>query len=229
MKNTLEKMVKTDSELKNDVLAELEYEPSVKVTDLGILVHEGTVTLTGHTNSFNGKSEAVRAVQRIAGVRAIADEIEVKLPNSVSHTDEDIATIAAKQLDWSTTVPGAVSVTVRNGIITLEGEVEWWYMKNAATNVVHHLTGVKGVINLIAIKPKLSSTEVKTEIRSAFERNALLDANDIEVKTSGNTVTLYGKVRNYAELDEAERVAWAAPGVLAVENHLTVMWSHFNE
>lgn len=229
MNSTLEKTLKSDSELKKDVLAELEYEPSVKVTDLGVLVHDGIITLTGHTSSYNGKQEAVRSVQRIAGVKAIADEIEVQLPNYISHTDEDIAMIAAKHLDWSTTIPGAVRVTVRHGWITLEGEVEWWYMKNAAANVVYHLSGVKGVSNLITIRPRLTASEVKGDIRSAFERSALLDASKVQVETSGNTVILRGKVRNYAERDEAERVAWAASGVLAVENHLTVSWSQFNE
>ena len=231
MKSTLERTIdKTDAALKEDVLAELKYEPSVKVTDIGVLVNDGVVTLNGHTNSYNGKWEAVRAVKRIAGVKAIADDIEVKLPDTVSHTDTDIATAVEHHLKWSTTVPmGAITATVRNGWITLEGEVEWWYQKNAARNVVNYLSGVKGVSNMISIKPKLTPTEVKMAIRSAFERSALLDSNKVQVETSGSQVTLRGKVRNYAERDEAERAAWAAPGVLSVDNNLIVQWSRFSE
>ena len=217
---------KSDTELKSDVLAELKYEPSVKVTDIGVLVKDGVVTLNGYASSYGEKWDAVRAAKRVAGVKAIADDIEVKLPDSQRRTDGDIAAAAANQIDWSTTIPtGAVEVTVREGWITLEGEVEWWYQKNAAENVVQYLAGVKGVTNLITIKPKLAPAEVETAIKSAFERNALLDATKIQVETSGNKVVLRGKVRNYAERDEAERAAWAAPGVFSVDNQLQVAWS----
>ena len=231
MKSTLERTVdKTDVELKDDVLAELKYQPGIKVTDLGVLVNEGIVTLNGHTSSYNGKWEVVRAVKRIAGVKAIAGDIEVKFPGSVSYTDADIAAAAEHHFEWSTTVPmGAITAIVRHGWITLEGEVEWWYQRNAAGNVVHYLSGVKGVSNMISIKPKLTPTEVKMAIRSAFERSALLDSNKVQVETSGSQVTLRGKVRNYAERDEAERAAWAAPGVLSVDNNLIVQWSRFSE
>lgn len=231
MKSTIERTTnKTDADLKNDVLAELKYEPSIKVTELGVLVNDGTVTLNGHTNSYHGKWEAIHAVKRVAGVKAIADEIEVQLSSSSMHTDEDIASAAAHHLKWSMIVPtGKVMATVRKGWITLEGEVEWKYMKNAAENVVQHLSGVKGVSNMITIKPNLTSTELKSSIRSAFERSALLDANKIEVETSGSQVVLRGNVRNYTERDEAERVAWSAPGILSVDNNLVVQWFSFSE
>ena len=217
---------KNDTELKNDVLAELKYEPSVQVSDIGVLVKDGAVTLNGYATNYGEKWEAVRAAKRVAGVRAIADDIEVKLPDSLRRTDGDIAAAAANQIDWSTTIPtGTIEVTVREGWITLEGEVEWWYQKDAAENAVRYLAGVKGVSNLITIKPKVASAEVATAIKSAFERNALLDANKIQVETSGNTVTLRGKVRNHAERDEAERAAWGAPGVWSVDNQLKVAWS----
>jgi osmotically-inducible protein OsmY len=225
MKNMVEK---TDSELKTDVLSELKYEPSVTVTDVGFLVKDGTVTLNGYATSYFEKQEAVRAVKRISGVKAIADDIEVKLPGSLHRTDGDIATAATSQIEWLTTIPTeTVGVTVSKGWITLDGEVEWWYQKNAAAQVVQHLAGVKGVSNMISIKPRLTAAEVQTDIKSAFERNALLDANKVQVEISGSNVILRGKVRNYAEQEEAERVAWAAPGVLSVANHLTVKWSHF--
>jgi osmotically-inducible protein OsmY len=220
MKNTIEK---TDIELKTDVLSELKYEPSIKVTDIGVLVKDGTVTLNGYATSYNEKREAVRAVKRVAGVKAIADDIEVKLPSSMHRTDGDIAASAANQIASCTIIPAkTITPTVRDGWITLDGQVEWWYQKNAAGNVVHYLSGVKGVSNNISIKPKLTTMAVETAIQSAFKRSALFDASKIQVKTSQNEVVLSGKVRNYGELEEAERAAWAAPGVFSVDNNLTL-------
>jgi VCBS repeat-containing protein len=159
-------------------------------------------------------------------VTAIADDIAVKVPSSMLRTDGDIAAAAANQIKWSSSVPaGAAKITVREGWITLEGEMEWWYQKNAAETAVQYLAGVKGVSNQITIKPKLKAVDIESSIRTAFERNGQLDADAVEVETSGNKVTLRGQVRNYAERDEAERVAWAAPGVFSVENKLKVDWS----
>jgi osmotically-inducible protein OsmY len=221
---------KTDATLKIDVLAELKYDPSVKVTDIGVLVKDGTVTLNGYATSYGEKWEAVRAVKRVTGVKAIADDIEVKLPSSLQHNDGDIATAAAHQIDMSTSIPeGIVQATVRDGWITLEGNVEWWYQKNAAGQIVQHLAGVKGVSNFIEIAPKLNAAELETNIQSAFKRSAVLDAKHIRVETAGNKVILRGDVRNYQEREEAERVAWAAPGVLTVANHLEVKWPFFGE
>jgi osmotically-inducible protein OsmY len=221
---------KTDATLKIDVLAELNYEPSVTVTDIGVLVKDGTVTLNGYATNYREKWEAVRAVKRVAGVLAIADDIEVKLPSSLQRNDGDIATAAAHQIDIGTSIPvGIVQATVRDGWITLEGNLEWWYQKNAAEQVVKHLAGVKGVSNFIEIVPKLKAAEIETNIQSAFKRSAMLDAKHIRVETAGNKVILRGDVRNYQEREEAERVAWAAPGVLSVANHLEVKWPFFGE
>ena len=188
-------LARSDTELKTDVLAELLYEPSVKVTDIGVFVDGGTVTLRGYAASYGEKSDAVRAAKRVAGVRAIADDIEVRLPESVCWTDGDIATAAANQINSSPSIPsGTVDVTVSQGRITLEGELQWWYEKTAAETVVQHLAGVREVTNLIRIKPKLATAEVETAIRSAFRRNALLESNKIQVVTSGNKVILRGTV-----------------------------------
>jgi osmotically-inducible protein OsmY len=222
MKSNLKK---SDTDLKRDVLAELKYEPSVKVTDIGVLVKDGTVTLNGYASNYGEKWDAVRAAQRVAGVNAIADDIEVKLPDSQRRTDGEIATAAAYQINSSTMFPsGTVSVTVREGWITLEGEVAWWYRKDAAEKAVLHLGGVRGVTNQILIKPILAPADVEKAIKSAFERNALLDAFKIQVETTGNKVILRGKVRSYAEREEAERAAWAAAGVFSVDNQLKVEW-----
>ncbi len=216
---------KTDTDIKTDVLSELKYEPRVKVTDIGVLVKDGTVTLNGYATSAAEKWEAVQATKRVVGVKAIADDIEIKLAETFINTDSDIAAAAIHHIDWFTTIPrGSVKVTVRNGWITLDGEVDWQYLKIAAGHFLHHLSGVKGVSNDISIKPRLSVSEVATDIKAAFKRSAMLDANKIQIDVTGSKVTLKGKVRNYAEFDEAERAVWAASGVLTVDNQLSVQW-----
>lgn len=219
----MQNIEKTDIELQNDVLSELTYDPSVKVSDFGVVVKNGTVTLNGYATSYHEKREAVRAAKRVAGVKAIADDIEVQLPTSHHRTDSDIAEAVIKQIDWSTNLPtGSILATVRNGWVTLEGEVEWWYQKNAVGDLVKLLVGVKGVSNSISISPKVTKATVEADIQSAFKRSAMLDAKHIHVQISGNKVILGGKVRNYTEIEEAERVAWSEPGVTEVDNHLTV-------
>jgi len=216
---------KTDLELKTDVLAELTYEPTVKVTDVGVQVKEGVVTLTGHVSSYSEKWHAIESAKRVAGVRAIADEIRIHLPDSMRHTDGDIAGEAATHIAWSTSLPkGAVKVSVREGCITLTGELEWWYQKRAAEHAVQHLHGVKEVTNLITIKPTHPHGNIEAAITSAFERNAVLEARKIQVQSEESRVTLRGTVKSYAERDEAERTAWAAPGVYSVDNQIQVEW-----
>jgi len=216
---------KSDTDLKTDVLAELAYEPSVNITDIGVLVKEGTVTLTGFATSHREKSGAVQAAKRVAGVRAIADNLVVKLPHSLLRTDGEIAGAAASQIGWLTSIlPGAINVTVSDGWVTLEGAVEWRYEKNNAQHSVQNMAGVNGVVNLITVKARPMATDVKAAIEAAFERNALLDAGRIQVEISGSKVTLRGAVRNHAERDEAERVAWNAAGVWSVDNQIEVKW-----
>jgi osmotically-inducible protein OsmY len=216
---------KTDTDLKMDVLAELEFEPSVDITDLGVLVKDGVVTLNGRASNYTEKLNAVRATKRVAGVLAIADDIEVNLPEFGKQTDGEIATFAANRINWSTEIPaGAVKVVVRDGRITLEGTVEWGYQKHAAEMAVQDLAGVKDISNEITINPSLTASGIGTDIELAIKRNAMLDDSGIQVETSGSTVVLSGKVRNHAELEEAVRVAWAAPGVHTVDNRLKVDW-----
>ncbi len=222
MKTSLEK---SDEEMKIDVLAELEFDPSVKVSDIGVLVKDGTVTLNGFATSYGERFAAVRSAKRVAGVKAIADDIEVKLPDSSIRSDGDIAAVAAHQIDWNSTIPkGIAKVTVRDGWITLEGKFDWWHEINAAEEAVHHLAGVQGVNNLITLKPKEPITAIDSILKDAFQRNALLDSGSIQVEVAGDKVILRGKVRSYAEREEAERVAWSAPGVLSVDNELDVEW-----
>ena len=221
---------KTDTELKTDVLSELQYEPSVTVTNIGVLVKDGIVTLNGYVTSYGERLEVVHTVKRVAGVQAIADDITVKLPDTVRFTDGDIAAVAVHQINGSTTIPqGSIEVTVREGRVTLNGEVEWWLLKTLAENLVKHLPGVTSVSNLIAIKPKLRAAGIEAAIKSAFKRNALLANSLIQVESTGSEVILRGIVRNHAEREETERVAWAAPGVFFVHNQLTVKWLGFSE
>ena len=222
MKTSVEK---SDEEMKVDVLAELEFDPSVKVSDIGVLVKDGTVTLNGYATSYGERFAAVRSAKRVAGVKAIADDIEVKLPDSSRRTDGEIAAAAAHQIDWNSTIPkGIAKVTVRDGWVTLQGEFGWWHEKNAAEEAVHHLVGVKGVTNLITIKPKEAPADIESIVKDAIERNSLLVAEQILVEAVGNEVILRGKVRSYTAREEAERVAWAAPGVFSVTNELDVEW-----
>ena len=222
------KKVKTDAQIKTDVLSELKFEPAVKVTDIGVLVKDGVVTLNGSTTSHGEKWHAVRAAKRVVGVKAIADEICVNLGEQHKRTDAEIAAAAVHQLEWSTTIPkGTTKVTVRDGWVTLEGVVEWWYQKNAAEDVLLYMVGVKGITNQITIKPLISATDVEKSIRAAFARHAMLDARKIEVETYGSKVTLIGTVANHMEREEAERVAWAAPGVHSVDNQIKLEWWGF--
>ena len=221
----VKKVEKTDSELKEYVLSEFAYEPSVKATDIGVVVRDGILTLNGYVTNYSEKWSALRAAKRVAGITAIADDIEVRLPNSINHSDADIAAAAVNQIKCSTTLPKeAIGITVSEGWVTLEGALEWWYQKDAAEDLMQSMSGVTGVSNQIALKPVLSATGVDASIRAAFERSALLDASKIQVETSGSLVTLRGKVRNYSERDEAERIAWAAPGAYEVDNQISVSW-----
>ena len=222
MKTSVEK---NDEELKIDVLSELEFDPSVEVSDIGVLVKNGTVTLNGYATSYGERFAAVRSAKRVAGVKAIADDIEVKLPGSSHRTDGDIAAAAIHQIDWNTTIPkGIAQVTVRDGWITLQGEFEWWHEKNATESAVLHLAGVKGVTNLITLKPTSVPVNVEATIKAALMRSSLLDADKIQVEATGSEVILLGKVRNYTEREEAERIAWSATGVYSVDNQLEVEW-----
>ena len=225
MNQTTNKSV-SDADLKNNILSELKFDPSVKATDIGVVVKDGTVTLNGSVTSYWEKSSAVRAAKRVVGVSAIADEIQIKFPGSIHRTDGDIAAAAAEHIKWSTSVPeNAVTVTVRDGMVTLEGTLEWWFQKNAAENAVHYLQGVKSVFNKIVLKPTVTSSGIESAIEAAFKRSAVLDADEVTVSTAGGTVTLRGKVRTYSEKEEAARTAWAAAGVQSVDNQLTVNWS----
>ncbi|MGA3181054.1 MAG: BON domain-containing protein [Verrucomicrobiota bacterium] len=216
--------MKSDADLQKDVLAELELEPGVKVQDIGVSVREGIVTLNGSVCNYAGKLAAANAAKRVAGVRGLAEDMVVKLPNWSRRTDSDIAAAALEAVKWMSTVPAdRVKITVRDGWLSLEGTVEGWRQKSAAEEAVRNLAGIKGVINLIVIKPEVASANVKGAINAAFDRHVLLDAQKIQVETNGGNVVLRGLVRSFYEREEAERAAWSAEGVTHVENRIVLI------
>ena len=215
--------MKTDMELERHVMDELRFEPEVDAGDIGVAVKDGVVTLTGNVLSYFEKMAAERAVKRVSGVKGVAEEIQVNLPSFSERTDADIARAAANALEWNILVPDEkVKVTVEKGWLTLDGEVDWQYEKEAAQETVQALTGVRGVLNQILVKPRLSPVDIKSDIVSAFKRDAGLDAERVKVKIVGDEVILKGKVKSLSESEEAERTAWAARGVSKVVNSLVV-------
>jgi osmotically-inducible protein OsmY len=216
---------RTDTQIQTDVLSELKWEPRVKPNEIGVAVKDGVVMLTGTVDSYTKRWAAEEAAHRVRGVKAVANDIDVKLLKTDERSDADIAAAAVRALETDAFVPiDKLDVTVSKGWVTLKGEVEWQFQRQDAERVVRRLTGVKGVSNLITIKLRPTPSELKRRIEDALVRTAQSDAQKITVEVDGSKVILKGTVRSWAEKDEAARQAWAAPGVTAVDNRITISY-----
>jgi len=216
-------MLRSDTDIQKDIIAELKWEPSLRDDDIAVSVRDGVVTLAGFTDSYVDRWKAEQVASKVKGVKAIANDIEVKLPSSSTRPDPDIARAALDALRWNISVPhDRIKVKVEKGWVTLEGDVDWYYQKEAAERSVRYLTGVRGVSNLMTLRARPVPADIKQKIKDALQRGAELDAEHITVEMDGSKVILRGTVRSFAEMQDAERAARNAPGVTEVENRLTV-------
>ena len=215
--------MRIDSEIKEDVLDELMWQPNIDETQIGVIVEKGIVTLTGFVDAYTKKTAALNAVKSVKGVKAIANDIEVKYGTDYKKTDKEIAKAVVNALTWNASVPDEkLTIEVRDGWVHLSGELEWHFQKDAARKTIENLLGVKGVINNITLKQKIVPSKILQKITNAFERLAHLDAKNIKVEVDGNKVKLKGKVNSYAEKEAAKRTAFFAPGVSEVEDEIEV-------
>ena len=215
--------MRDDQDIRRDVEAELVWEPDIQSTDIAVKVKDGIVTLTGFVRSYTEKYDAERVAKRVLGVKAVVNDLVVKLASGSERLDREIAedAIDALKRELPLTSQG-IKAIVRDGWITLEGQVQWDFQRRMAEDAVRRVRGTKGVVNLIKVEPKASPTQVKAKIEEALKRSAEIDARNIEVDADGATVTLRGRVRSWAEKDEAEKAAWRAPGVRDVRNLIVI-------
>jgi osmotically-inducible protein OsmY len=215
--------IRTDEEIRSEVIQELKWDPRVQSNEIGVAVKDGVVTLTGWVDSYLKKIAAEEAAHRVPHVKAVANDIEVRLPGFAERTDADLATAVVNALKWDAAIPtDKVDVTVSQGWVTLKGEVEYYFQKIDAEHSVRRISGVKGVTNLIMVKPHPLPSDLKQSIEKALIRNAETDAKHITVEVQGSKVILRGTVRSYAEKQAAEDTAWSAPGVTEVDNRIVV-------
>jgi osmotically-inducible protein OsmY len=220
---TLEKTMSKDSELKKVVLEELSWEPSVDAAHIGVTAKDGVITLTGHVDNYSSKSGAEKAASRVKGVKAVAEEIEVKLPYDVKRSDEDIAAAAVDRLGWNSSIPDdAIEVKVEKGWVTLSGTVDWHFEKEAAERDIRALSGVVGVSNQVLVKPTVSASNVKDDIEQALHRSWYYDPDTIQVNAVGGKIKLTGNVTTWNARRLAGMTAWSVPGATSVDNAITV-------
>lgn len=215
--------MKNNEQLQRDVLEELRWEPSVDAAAIGVTSNDGVISLTGHVPSYATKVAAEKATKRVEGVHGMANEIEVRLPRWAKRDDADIARAALDAIEWNVDLPeDRIQVLVKDGWVTLEGDVDWRYQRMTTEDVVRRLTGVRGVTNLISVKATVRAEDVKAKIEAALKRSAQVEAQRIQVEAHDGTVTLRGTVHSWAERNAVERAAWAAPGVTKVDDQLTI-------
>jgi len=215
--------MKTDAQIQKDVMDELKWQPFLNSSEIGVAVKNGIVTLSGIVDMYSKKLTAEKAAKKVAGVKAVAEEIQVGISPACRKTDPEIAEAVYNALKWHTAIrEDQVKIKVEGGVVYLEGEVEWAYERNYAKTAIENLAGVKSVINLITVKPRLNPVELENKIGAALQRNASLDSSKIHTSVIGNKVYLRGTVRSLAESEDAEDAMWAAPGVMHVENNLVI-------
>lgn len=218
--------LQTDEAIQRDVMDELKWDTHLRASEIGVAAKDGIVTLTGDVDSYLKKRAAEGAARRVHGVRAVVNELEIHLPGSAERTDTHLAEAVVNALKWDTEIPAdKLEVTVSKGWVTLKGEVEYAFQKKDAERAIRYIAGLKGVSNLIQVKPSLFPSDLKADIEKALTRNAETDAEHITVEVSGNKVSLYGTVHSYAERKAAANAVWAAPGVTDVEDHIDITFS----
>ncbi len=213
-----------DSQLQQSVLAEFNWEPSVTAGHIGVTANAGVVTLSGHVDSYAKKRAAETAARRVKGVKAVAEEIEVRLPFETKRSDEEIAAAAIERLSWNVSVPkDSVQVKVEKGWVTLTGEVDWWFQKEAAEHDIRPLHGVRGVSNQATIKPRVNTANLSDDITHALHRSWFFDPANVHVHADGGRIVLSGTVHSIHERQVAAQTAWSAPGATMVENDIAVV------
>jgi osmotically-inducible protein OsmY len=220
--------MKSDFQIQKDIMEQLRWEPFLMASQIGVAVKNGIVTLSGQVDSYAKKLTAENATRKIAGVKAIAEDIHIGVSPSFNKTDTEIAEAVYNALKWHSAVQEEkIKIKVENGHVTLEGEVEWEFQRKNVKTAIENMAGIRSVLNLVTLKPKVTTTDIKQKISAAFHRSATIDAGIISVEVSGNKVTLNGKVRSMTEKEDAENAAWNAPGVTSVVSNIEIELPEF--
>lgn len=215
--------MRSDIQIQKDVMDELKWQPILRSSEIGVAVRNGIVTLSGQVDSFLKKAAAERATKNVAGVKAVVEDIEVGTLHSFEKSDNEIAAAVIKALEWNSAVQHErIKIKVENGVVKLDGEAEWDFQRTQAKKAIEKLAGVKKVLNLIVLKPHAEPVGIQEKIEAAFKRSATVDSKKVGIDVVGSKVILHGKVRSFAEKQDAENAVWAAPGVLSIDNQLEI-------